>query len=328
MIGRSVALIYVRVSRLDREDRQKVAEGNGDQLRALSPRTQIEQCKALPALRGLNVEVFENLHKSGKNTNRPGLERMLERIEGPDVAAVAVWSISRLARSIVDLNTLLERFQKAGIAFISAKESIDTSTATGRFFFNILANLAQFERELTAERLAANLAQRAYDGYLVGPLPAGYERNEQGEIVIDEPRAAVVRALFEEYATGRHSFDSLARWANERGLTPPQRWRGKSGRRDAPIPFFTHDSVYDLLSKMRYAGKFVHASRRNPHGDVIRGKFPAIISEELWARCAEIRRKGRKLLGGDKRVTRYALTGLLTCASCGDNVRGDTMGSG
>ena len=328
MTSRTTALIYVRVSRLDRTDRQKIAEGKGDELRAMSPKTQMEQCKALPALHGLRSEVIEDLHRSGKNTNRPGLDELLKRIEDPDVAVVAVWSISRLARSVPDLYELLERFNKVGVAFVSAKESIDTSNAYGRAFLGFLAVLAQFERELTGERLTANLAQRAFDGHLVGPLPAGYTRNKKGDTVIDESRAIVVRSLFEEYATGKHSIDSLARWANERRLKPPQRWRGKVARRDTPVPFFTHDSVYDLLTNMRYAGRFVHASRRNPHGDVIQGKFSAIISPDLWDRCAEIRRKGRKLLRGDKRVTRYALTGLLLCGTCGDNVRGDTMGSG
>jgi DNA invertase Pin-like site-specific DNA recombinase len=106
-VNRNVALIYVRVSRLDREDRIKHQEGNGAKLRALSPATQEEQCKGLPALRGLRTELFDDLHRSGKDTHREGLERLRARIQDPDVAVVAVWSITRLARSVRDLYELL-----------------------------------------------------------------------------------------------------------------------------------------------------------------------------------------------------------------------------
>ncbi len=80
---------------------------------------------------------------------------------------------------------------------------------------------------------------------------------------------------------------------------------------------------------MRYAGRFVHRPRENPHGEVIQGDFPAIISWDLWSRCVAIRRQNRRerLVAGDRRVTAYSLTGLLVCGSCGDTVRGDTAGA-
>ncbi len=328
---RNVALIYVRVSRLDREDRKKQLESGADaRLRALSPTTQIEQTRAMPALRGLRVEVFEDLHRSGKNTQRPGLDRLRSRLHDPDVAAVAAWSISRLGRSVRDLYDLLEEMEKAGVAFVSAKESIDTSTAYGRAFLGVLAVLAQFERELTSERIAANWEQMARDGGLVGPLPCGYRRDEDGAVVIDPEPAATVRRLFAEYATGRHGFRSLAIWANDAGLKPPQRDRGRVGRAAGPLTHFTLDSVRDLLSNMRYAGRFVHKRRANPDGEVVRGTFPAIVDPETWLRCVAIRRGNRRntLVAGDRRQPTYALTGLLSCGTCGDNVRGDRQNSG
>jgi len=168
---KQTALIYVRVSRLDREDRARQREHGADaKLRALSPTTQLEQVKALAALRGMTFEVFEDLHRSGKNTKRPGLEALRERMQNPDVAIVACWSMSRLGRSVPDLYTLLEEMQDAGVAFVSAKESIDTSTASGRAFVGVLAVLAQFERELTSERMSANWEQLASSGKLVGPV--------------------------------------------------------------------------------------------------------------------------------------------------------------
>lgn len=322
-MSRNVALVYVRVSRLDRDDREKTREGNGDKLRALSPATQIEQCKALSALQGMRVEVFEDLHRSGKNTKRPGLERLRERLHDNEVALVAVWSITRLGRSVVDLHTLVEEFGRAGVGFVSAKESIDTTSAYGRAFFGILATLAQMERELTSERLSANLENAARGGAMVGPLPAGYMRDAVGAIVLDPERAPVVRRLFEEYASGRHSFRSLTLWANAEGLEPPQRRRHNARPQ---LEHFTIDSVRDLVCNIRYSGRNIHLKRKNPDGPVIEGtNFPALIDGATWDRCVQIRRAAHwaHQVPGDKRVTAYPLTGLLRCGACGDNVRGD-----
>lgn len=108
---------------------------------------------------------------------------------------------------------LLDEFQKAGVDFVSAKESIDTITPYGRGFVGILAVLAQMERELTSERLSANLEQMAHVGGLVGPLLPGLIRDAARNIVIDPEPASRVRRLFEEYATRTHSIRSLAMWA-------------------------------------------------------------------------------------------------------------------
>lgn len=144
--SRTTALVYIRVSRLDRDDRERLREDGDDaKLRALSPATQLAHVKTLPALRGLTVEVFEDLHRSGKTLKRPGLERLRERAQVDDVAIVAVWSLSRLGRSVRDLFDLVDEFQAAGVGFVSAKENVDTTTPAGRAFFGILATLAQFE---------------------------------------------------------------------------------------------------------------------------------------------------------------------------------------
>jgi DNA invertase Pin-like site-specific DNA recombinase len=303
---RNVALIYVRVSRLDTEDRKRhVVEGDGAKLRAISPATQIEQCRALPALRGMQVEVLEDLHRSGKNTKRPGLDRVRERIHQGDVGVIAVWSITRLGRSVVDLYQLLDEFEKADVAFVSAKESIDTSTAYGRAFVGILSVLAQMERELTSERLAANWEQMAHEGRLVGPLPTGYMRDESRAVVIDPGPARIVRTLFEEYASGRHSFRSLAMWANENALRPPQQDRGHVGRAAVQLDHFTADSIGDLVANMRYSGRFIHRPRQNPDGEPIVGNYAPIVDAELWARCVAIRRQQHRqeLMTGDRRAT-------------------------
>src|SRR5206468_4801818 len=95
MTGRqpSVALVYVRVSKYTAQD-----EG-----RKVSPQTQLEKCKALAALHGCAVEIFEDLDYSGKNMKRPGFSKLMERAQRGDVSVVACYSVSRLSRSVADL---------------------------------------------------------------------------------------------------------------------------------------------------------------------------------------------------------------------------------
>ncbi len=168
-IRRDTALIYVRVSKLD----------EGERGRALSPMTQEERCRDLPALRGLQVEVFSDLDYSGKDTRRPGYQALLERIARGDVAAVAAYSLSRISRSVSDFYRFYEDIlQPAGVAFVCATDPIDTSTPQGRGFMGMSAVWAQMEREVTSERVADNLASKAARGELVGPVPAGLVRQD------------------------------------------------------------------------------------------------------------------------------------------------------
>ncbi len=324
--ARSTALIYVRVSRLDRGDRDRIREDGADaQLRALSPRTQIEQVRAMPPLRGLKTEVFEDLHRSGKNTARPGLERLRARMQDPDVAAVAVWSMSRLGRSVRDLYDLIEEMQTLGVAFVSAKEAIDTSTASGRAFFGILATLAQFERELTSERIAANFQQAAAGGAMIGDVPFGYRR-VAGDVSIDPDAAELVRLIFREYATGRHSYRVLAEWLNAQGHRPPNAdGHHRNGRPAATL--WVADMLKAILRNERYAGRVVYKPRRQRHrageDESVAATFPAIVSDELWAAAAAVRGRNAAHNGiRYSRTARYALTGLLHCRQCGGTVHG------
>src|SRR5438874_1883996 len=103
--ARTAALIYIRVSKYTKED-----EG-----RKVSPQTQLELCKALPALRGLTIEdPYIDLDYTGRNTNRPRFQQMMERAQRGDVAMVACYSISRFARDVPDLYSTLRSLEDAG----------------------------------------------------------------------------------------------------------------------------------------------------------------------------------------------------------------------
>jgi site-specific DNA recombinase len=321
---RDVALVYVRVSRLERDDRQRIRDGDA-KLRALSPTTQIQQVKALPALKGKRIEVFEDLHRSGKNTKRPALEQLRERMRSDDVAFVAVWSISRLGRSVADLYELLEEMQAASVAFVSAKESIDTGTAYGRAVVGVLAVLAQFERELTSERISANWEQAASAGKLIGSVPHGYRRKD-GVVVVDEEAAKLVRLIYRQYATGRFSYRALAQWLNENGHRPPNA-DGHHGNGQPHAEIFAADAVKYLLRNERYVGRVIYKPRRiraaGSTDHVVKADFPAIVDKATWEACEKVRTKNAAHNGlRYSRTARYSLTGLLRCQRCGGTVHG------
>jgi hypothetical protein len=117
---------------------------------------------------------------------------------------------------------------------------------------------------LTGERISANWTEVAKGGGLVGPVPCGYRRTKSGKVVIDKEPAPVVLRLFQEFATGKHSYRTLALWANEKGLRPPQQDRGNVGRKAGQLEFWTADRVGDILENIRYTGRSSSRSARTP----------------------------------------------------------------
>ena len=309
---RGVALIYVRVSRLEAAER------------ALSPQMQEERCRALPAVAGLAVTVIRDLDYSGKNTKRPGFQELLRLVEGGEVRVVAAYSLSRISRSVRDFYRFFEEvLDPRGVAFVSATEAIDTTTVQGRAFMGMSAVWAQLEREQTAERITDSLRSKAARGELVGPVPLGYRR-EQGQVVIDEPAATLIRRIFAEYASGTTTMKRLAIWLNEQGERPR---RGHRNNR-TPARVFTADVVKDILKNPRYAG--LVATRRRGTGPLVAGTHPALIEGAIWEACCAVRARQAKrrasLVGRAGRPPRYPLSPLLRYGRCGGSVRGDTRG--
>jgi site-specific DNA recombinase len=308
---RRKAAIYVRVSRFD------------EKVPTASPDTQEATCRQVPEIKGLEVTVFRDLNLSGKNTDRPEYLAMLHEIEAGAFAFVVAYEYSRITRDVGDQASFLKLVHKHGVAFISARERIDVSNPEGKFAATVLGGSNQLQREQTARRVKDALAQKVARGEPVGRLLPGYRRVKtlipngaiKTTIEVDPTAGKAVEVLFAEYATGAHSFRTLAAWMNKQGYAVPRSVDVTKG--GAFSPLWDGDKVRSILSNDGYAGKVIRNDGRE-----FSASFPPIIDRETWNLTMRLRITHRFPIRENRKVPTYILTGLLHCARCGGSVSG------
>jgi DNA invertase Pin-like site-specific DNA recombinase len=154
---------------------------------------------------------------SGGTLERPGLKRLMADIEDGLVDVVVVYKIDRLSRSLADFAKLVEVFDRNGVTFVSVTQSFNTTTSMGRLTLNILLSFAQFEREVTAERIRDKVAASRRKGMWMGGVPPFGYRVENRKLLVDETAAAHVRWIFARFIE-IGSCTVLAREVGARGL--------------------------------------------------------------------------------------------------------------
>ena len=324
-MSRDTALVYVRVSRLDEEERA----------RKISPEMQSEKALALHELQGLAVEKFEDLDISGKATaNRPGYLAMLERLRNGDVRYVTAYDLSRVTRTLRDQADFFEILQRNGAQFIEAStgREIDPEDEDEELGANVLGSVNQHFRRKTARRIRDALASKVAKGELVGPVPAGYLRKKEvlpsGKVARtwvepDPERAPIIQLVFREYATGNYTYKSLAIDLNRREVPQPRPPHFKNNRTAAEI--WTADVLKDLLCNPRYVGR---VPRRD--GQTFAAAYPPLIDAETWAACERTRMKRRPMAwnrasqGRRRWASPYLLSSVLRCQRCGSTMSGET----
>ena len=204
---------------------------------------------------------------SGGTMERPALQRLLEDIRQRRVDVVVVYKIDRLTRSLLDFSKMVEIFDAAGASFVAVTQQFNTTTSMGRLTLNVLLSFAQFEREVTAERIRDKIAASKSKGmWMGGTVPLGY-RAENRRLVIDEEEARTVRHLFDRYLELK-SVPALAEEAVATGLS---RRAAKEGMpRGKP---FGRGNLYHLLSNPIYIGKVRHRNslHQGEHEPVVDG---------------------------------------------------------
>ena len=230
---------------------------------------------------------------SGATLERPGLKRLLGDIEEGLVDVVVVYKIDRLSRSLADFAKLVDIFDRHEVTFVSVTQSFNTTTSMGRLTLNILLSFAQFEREVTAERIRDKIAASRRKGmWMGGNVPWGYEVRDR-KLVVNAAEAAVVRSIFERFvATG--SATVLARELRREGVRSN---RGSVVHKGA---------LYRLLSNRVYIGEAVHKGTAYP------GEHAAIIDRALWNRVHTIMQQSPRQRASNTRAqTPALLKGLL-----------------
>ncbi len=136
---------------------------------------------------------------SGGSTDRPNLQKLLEDIRARKIDVIVVYKVDRLTRSLADFAKLVELFDAHGVSFVSVTQQFNTTTSMGRPTLNVLLSFAQFEREVTSERIRDKIAASKRKGLWVGgPLPLGYQMKD-GKIAVVENEAEQVRLIYRRY---------------------------------------------------------------------------------------------------------------------------------
>jgi DNA invertase Pin-like site-specific DNA recombinase len=198
---------------------------------------------------------------SGGTLERPALKQLLADIEDGLVDVVVVYKIDRLSRSLMDFSKLVEIFDRNGVTFVSVTQSFNTTTSMGRLTLNILLSFAQFEREVTAERIRDKIrASRQKGMWMGGIVPLGY-RVDNRKLVIEETEAATVRMIFERFVS-IGSATVLAKTLAAENV------RTRSGK------LIDKGFLYKLLNNRVYIGEAVHKSERSSVQMVPRSRRP------------------------------------------------------
>ncbi len=209
---------------------------------------------------------------SGGTLERPGLKQLLADIEDGLIDVVVVYKIDRLSRSLMDFSKLVEVFDRNGVTFVSVTQSFNTTTSMGRLTLNILLSFAQFEREVTAERIRDKVrASRMKGMWMGGYVPLGYDVKDR-KLVVNEDEAATVRGIFERFVEVG-SATVLARELRRKGL------RNKQGT------LVDKGYLYRVLMNRVYRGDAVHKGKAYP------GEHQAIIDQKLWDQVHAILRE-------------------------------------
>jgi DNA invertase Pin-like site-specific DNA recombinase len=210
---------------------------------------------------------------SGGTMERPALQRLLAEINQGLVDVVVVYKVDRLTRSLADFAKMVEVFDARGVSFVAVTQQFNTTTSMGRLTLNVLLSFAQFEREVTGERIRDNIAASKQKGMWMGGLvPLGYDVHER-RLVANQSEAETVREIFRRYGE-LGSVRLLMEVLNRRGIRSKVRM-AKNGRKSGGNPFF-RGALYQLLSNPIYVGEVRHKGIRHL------GLHGPIVDRELW----------------------------------------------
>jgi len=260
---------------------------------------------------------------SGKNiAGRPAAQRLLADVEQKKFDIVLVWKMNRLARKSLDLMNIVEKLNSKNIAFRSYTEKYETETPTGKLQFQMMAAIAEYERNNIAENVKMGMLARAKEGrwnggqvlgYDVVEIPSDTKKRRDSHLVVNEREANVVRFIFQMYTSG-HGYKSIANCINKKGYLT------KKGNT------FSLNAIKTIVTNPVYAGYIRYNVRRdwnekrrnniNPDPVIQKANHEPIITEELWS-IAQSVYESRSCKPNRVHDGEFPLTGIMKCPVCG-----------
>src|SRR6266513_458668 len=210
---------------------------------------------------------------SGGNMDRPALQRLLADIREGRIDIIVVYKVDRLTRSLADFARLVEILDTQDVSFVSVTQQFNTTSSMGRLTLNVLLSFAQFEREVTGERIRDKIAASKKKGmWMGGNVPLGYDASER-TLIVNPVEAETVRrifALYRELGCVRRVKEE----ADRLGLRTKRSTTAKGAQRGGTP--FSRGHIYRLLSNPIYIGRIGHKGQLYP------GQHPSLIEDETW----------------------------------------------
>ena len=230
---------------------------------------------------------------SGGTIERPAFKELLKDIENDKIDIVVVYKVDRLTRSLMDFSTIIDVFDRHETSFVSITQQFNTTTSMGRLTLNILLSFAQFEREVTGERIRDKIAASKKKGmWMGGKVPLGYSKEDK-KLVVHKEDTQKVQMLFEKYLELK-SVPKLMQYLEEEEI------KTKTDK------YFSKGQLYHLLANKVYIGKITHKDK------VYEGEHDAIISEEIFEEVQKLLYENKvDKICGTKCSSNSLLAGLI-----------------
>jgi site-specific DNA recombinase len=257
---------------------------------------------------------------SGGNLQRPALKRLLDDITAGKIDTIVVYKVDRLTRSLADFAKIVEQLDQRNVSFVSVTQQFNTTTSMGRLTLNVLLSFAQFEREVTGERIRDKIAASKRKGmWMGGVVPIGYDLEDR-RLIPNPAEAATVSKIFEAYVD-LGCVSDLQIYLEDTGIRSKRRV-SRTGNVTGGIAF-GRGALYELLQNRVYLGEITHKGASYP------GQQPAIVQKELWEKVqAQLQANPRKRRGKSHSTPSSLLIGFLYDAECNQFTPSHTLKNG
>lgn len=247
--------------------------------------------------------IYDDGGYSGGSMERPALQRLIADIAAKRIDIVVVYKVGRLTRSLSDFAKIVDVFDAAGASFVSVTQAFNTTTSMGRLTLNMLLSFAQFEREVTGERIRDKIAASKQKGmWMGGNPPLGYDVRDRA-LVVNDAEATLVRAIFVRYLEAPSVL--ALRDALEANGVRSKQWTSRSGR-SVGGHVLSRGAIFHLLANRIYLGEISH------RGQIYPGRHEAIIHRDLFERVADkLKARGPIYASRRTRAATHALIGRV-----------------